>query len=133
MPGSPTVQEFMTPQPLTVRSDMDLREAETLMRRSAIRHLPVVDGGALVGVLSERDVTVVRTLRTLDLSEVKVGLIMTERPLTVAPDARLSDAAALMVDRKAGSAVVVRGGDVVGIFTTVDALLALHRLLAPTA
>ena len=80
--------------------------------------------------LSERDINVARTLKSVTLDKAKVELVMSTPPLTVPPDARLSDVAARMIDRKAGSAVVVHEGRIVGIFTSHDALHALHRLLA---
>ena len=127
---APTVQEHMTLAPVTVASTASLAEAALLMREKAARHLPVVDDGRLVGVVSERDVNVARTLRSTSLEKAKVALVMNEQPLAVPPDARLSDVAARMLDRKVGSAIVVHEGRVVGIFTSHDALLALHRILA---
>ena len=126
----PTVQEHMTPAPLTIEPGQSLADASQLMRERSIRHLPVVMAGEVVGVLSERDVNVARTLRSVTLEKAKVDLVMSSPALTVAPDARLSDVAARMLDRKAGSAVVVHEGQVVGIFTSHDALHALHRILA---
>lgn len=125
-----TVQEHMSPEPVTIAPSASLAEASHLMRERAVRHLPVVAAGEVVGVLSERDINVARTLKSVTLDKAKVELVMSTPPLTVPPDARLSDVAARMIDRKAGSAVVVHEGRVVGIFTSHDALHALHRLLA---
>jgi acetoin utilization protein AcuB len=128
-----TVQEYMSPEPLTIGPQASLAEAYHAMRERALRHLPVVDvDGRLVGVISERDVNVARTLKSVTLEKAKVELVMSTPPLAVAPDTRLSDVAARMIDRKAGSAVVVHEGRVVGIFTSHDALHALHRLLGVT-
>jgi acetoin utilization protein AcuB len=125
-----TVQQHMTLAPTVVSSSLSLADAAKIMRAGAFRHLPVVDDGQLVGVISERDINVARCLRSKSLSEAKVGLLMQEHPLEVSPEARLSDVAARMVDRKVGSAIVVHEGRVVGIFTVHDALLALHAMLA---
>lgn len=130
MSTNATVQEHMTLAPVTVASTASVAEAATLMRERAIRHLPVVDEGRLVGVLSERDVNVARTLRSTNLEKARVALVMNHQPLAVPADARLSDVCARMLDRKVGSAIVVHGDRVVGIFTSNDALLALHRILA---
>lgn len=126
---APTVQEHMTHEPLVISGGVSLAEAAQLMRGRNIRHLPVVDDGAVVGVISERDIHVARTLKSLHMEKATVSLVMSTPPLTVRPDARLSDVAARMIDRKIGSAVVVFEGRVVGIFTTHDALLALHSIL----
>ena len=125
----PTVQEFMTPQPITITSSTLLADVATLLREHAVRHVPVVDDGKLVGVLSERDLHIARTLKSVTLNDVTASLVMAEKVLVVEPDALLSDVAALMMDRRVGSAIVMHDGGVVGIFTTQDALLALHRLL----
>ena len=127
-----TVQEHMTPEPVTIAPSASLAEASQLMRERSVRHLPVVSDGAVVGVLSERDINVARTLKSVTLEKAKVELVMSAPALTVPPDARLSDVAARMIDRKAGSAVVVHEGRVVGIFTSHDALHALHGLLGVT-
>ncbi len=124
-----TVQEHMTFAPATIPATASLAEAAQLMRERSIRHLPVVEGESCVGVLSERDINVARTLRSVTLEKALVTLVMATPPLVVPPEARLSDVAARMLDRKAGSAVVVHEGRVVGIFTSHDALLALHATL----
>ena len=126
----PTVQEYMTPEPLTTTSTASLAELAGIMRARAVRHIPVVDDGRLVGIVSERDIHVARTFRSVTLADATASLVMATHPLAVAPGAPVSDVAAHMIDRKIGSAVVVHGGRVVGIFTTHDALAALHRILA---
>lgn len=123
----------MSPSPLSVSSADALPGVAQLMRDNAIRHVPVVDDGELVGVLSDRDIAAARTLRSRKLSELAVRDVMSDLPLTVGPGDLLSDVAALMVDRRVSAAVVVLDGEVVGMFTTLDALLALHRICAPRA
>lgn len=126
----PTVQEFMTVEPLSIAPGAFLSEAARILREHSIRHLPVVANGKLVGALSERDVHVARTLRSVTLENTKVETLMDTRPLSVPASAALSDVAARMIDRNADAAVVLHDGDIVGIFTTHDALHALHRLLS---
>jgi len=128
--SSPTVQDHMTPDPVTVDAKASVADAAHLMRERNIRHLPVLDAGKVVGVLSERDVNVARSLRSLTLEKARVEMVMMSPPVTVSPDTRLSDVAARMVDRRAGSVLVVHEGRLVGIFTSQDALHALHRLFA---
>ncbi|MCC6747029.1 MAG: CBS domain-containing protein [Deltaproteobacteria bacterium] len=118
----------MTASPHTVGADQSLTAAHKLMRKYQIRHLPVLDGGKLVGLVSQRDLHLLETLRDVIPEDVRVDDAMTRDPYTVTPTTLLRDAAAYMADDKIGSAVVVEGGKVVGIFTTTDALRALVDL-----
>jgi acetoin utilization protein AcuB len=118
----------MTLAPRVVSSASTLAEAHRLMRERGIRHLPVVDSGRLVGVVSQRDLYLLETLRGVDPEAERVGEAMTPEPYACAPAAALEEVALAMADRKLGSAVVVDRGEVVGLFTTVDALRALAAL-----
>jgi acetoin utilization protein AcuB len=124
-----TVQGFMTFAPRVVSSSSTLAEAHRLMREGGIRHLPVVDGGRLVGVVSQRDLYLLETLDGIDLEAERVAEAMTPDPYACPPGAPLDQVALAMADRKLGSAVVVEQGEVVGLFTTVDALRALAGLV----
>jgi acetoin utilization protein AcuB len=124
-----TVQEFMTVGPVVIGTKRTLAEAHRTMRERSIRHLPVVDGGALVGVVSQRDLYLLETLEAVDPATETVEEAMTAEPFAVPPAAPLEDVAAEMARRKIGSAVVVDRGAVIGLFTTVDALRALAALL----
>lgn len=123
------IEQFMTPAPHTIGQDQTLATAHELMRKHQIRHLPVLDGGQLVGVVSDRDLELVETLRDVNPQEVKVSEAMSPATYTVAPREPLSAVAAKMAAHKYGSAVVMDGPHVVGVFTTVDALRALSLLL----
>jgi acetoin utilization protein AcuB len=81
-------------------------------------------------VLSLRDLHLVETLRDVDPDQVTVAEAMTQDVYTVEPEDRLGDVVKEMAQRKLGSAVVVEGNRVVGVFTTVDALETLSDLLA---
>jgi acetoin utilization protein AcuB len=124
-----TIRSFMTPAPHTIGVDQTLAAAEELMRAHQIRHLPVLDGGQLVGMLSARDVAVIRSLPGVNAARVAVAEAMTPHPHALSPDSALEWVAADMAAHKLGSTVVVDKGRVVGIFTTVDALRALQELL----
>lgn len=124
-----TVQRYMTPSPVTIAADRTLADAHQLMRERGIRHLPVLDGQRLAGVVSQRDLYLIETLRGVDASAETVAEAMTAEPYVVSPDAPLEEVAREMASHKYGSAVVVERGSVVGMFTTVDALRALASLL----
>lgn len=128
----PRIGQFMTPLPHTIEFDQPLTRAHELMRTHHIRHLPVMQNGKLLGLVSIRDLHLIETLRDVDPDEVPVEDAMAEEPYTVSPDEPLDAVAAIMADHKLGSAVVVEGGQVQGIFTTVDALRALLQLWKDT-
>jgi acetoin utilization protein AcuB len=126
-----TVAAWMTAQLHTIGDDQTLAEARERMHHHDVRHLPVLHGGHLVGVVSTRDIALVEALPGVDITQVTVDEAMAEEPWTVTPDTTLAQAAAVMAERKLGTAIVVdsRNGDkVVGVFTTTDALRALAAL-----
>lgn len=123
------VYQYMTPSPHTVAPSVTVREAMETMRTLGVRHLPVVDDGVLLGVLSDREVRAVALVP--DAAEkLTVEQAMAREPYFVQVDAPVREVAAHMAVEKLGSAVVMDRGNVVGIFTTVDALRALVE--APT-
>jgi acetoin utilization protein AcuB len=126
--GRYAVRRFMTLAPVTIAADRTVGEAHRLMRDRRIRHLPVLRGGQLVGVVSQRDVYLLETLKGFDPTTATVEDAMAADAYAVPPDARLEDVADEMARRRIGSAVVVERGEVVGLFTTIDALHALATL-----
>jgi acetoin utilization protein AcuB len=119
----------MTRCPVTVGADQTLLYAHAVMRKNQIRHLPVLQGGKLVGVVSLRDLHLVETLPGVEPSHVSVEDAMSSDVYKVPPDATLSSVAREMAERKLGSAIVYQGNRVQGVFTTVDALRALGESL----
>lgn len=119
----------MTPAPHSIGRDQPLTRAHELMREHHIRHLPVLDGGVLVGLLSDRDLHLVETLRDVDPARVDVEEAMSPVVYAVAPDTPLDDVLDQMADHKYGCAVVMEREHVVGIFTTSDVCRAFAALL----
>ena len=129
----PPISRYMTRQPWTIERHATLTAAHQTMRRHAIRHLPVMDRGELVGIVSERDLHLVETLPDADPDEATVDDAMTELVYIAAPDDQLSDVVDHMAARKLGSVVVMSEPHrVEGIFTSVDALEVLANLLRRT-
>jgi acetoin utilization protein AcuB len=126
---APRIEKYMTRPPHTIGRDKTLHEAHLLMRRHRIRHLPVLEGGRLVGVLSLGDLHLIETLSDVNPLEVQVGEAMTADPYQVSPEAPLDAVADAMAERHIGSAIVVDRGHVVGIFTAIDALRVLAEML----
>jgi acetoin utilization protein AcuB len=127
---NPTIERFMTKTPHTIGHRQTLAAAHRLMNDHGIRHLPVLDSGKLVGILSQHDLHLIETLRDVKPEEVEVNEAMTPTPFTVSARASLRKVASEMAAHKYGSAVVMEKDRVVGVFTTIDALRALCALLA---
>ncbi|MCL2723809.1 MAG: CBS domain-containing protein [Polyangiaceae bacterium] len=117
------VYRYMTPSPQTIQRDAVLADARASMQRYGVRHLPVLDGPDLVGILYERELAVAE--RIADPSKVVVGDVMSPDPFLALPSTPLAEVAAEMVRCRFGAAVIVDRGNVVGVFTAVDALRAL--------
>lgn len=128
MKAMPKVDRYMTTSPHTIGVDQPLSQAHVVMHKHKIRHLPVLQAGKLVGVLTDRDLHLVETLRDVDPGKVTVEEAMTPDPYSVSPQAPLDEVAAEMAERKYGCAVVLDNNRVVGVLTTVD----LARVLAET-
>jgi acetoin utilization protein AcuB len=129
MPFQATVEQFMSPAPLTIGREQTMTKAHLLMRRHKIRHLPVLEGGKVIGVVTERDLHLLETLPDVKPEQVLVEDAMTPDPYTVSPEARIDEVATVMANNKFGCAVVTSGGKACGVFTTVDALRALAFLV----
>jgi acetoin utilization protein AcuB len=117
--------------PHLIQRDATLSAAHQAMREHRIRHLPVLDGRRLVGIISDRDLHLIETLRDVDPRVVRVDEAMTPEPFTVGPRTSLASVARSMAGSKYGSAIVVDRGRITGIFTTTDALEVLATLLQP--
>jgi acetoin utilization protein AcuB len=123
-----TIRKFMTQNPHTIGQDQMLTVAHRVMRENRVRHLPVLEGGKLVGVISQRDLHLIETLQDVDPATTSVEEAMTMDVYVTTPSTPLDEAARIMAEHKYGSAVVVDRGKIVGMFTTVDALNALAQL-----
>jgi acetoin utilization protein AcuB len=126
---NPSIDRFMSRSPQTIGHDQSLAAAHRLMNEQGIRHLPVLERGKLVGLLSQRDLHLIETLKDVDPQEVQVNEAMSSEIFTVGPRASVRKVAAAMAEHKYGSTIVTEGDQVVGVFTTVDALRALFTLL----
>jgi acetoin utilization protein AcuB len=123
-----TVADYMTPHPHTIGRDISLAVAHEMMRQHHIRHLPVLDGGSIVGLVSQRDLYFLESIDEVDLSRVTVEEAMTESPFVVKPEASLRDVVEEMTAHRYGTAIVAEGARMVGIFTAIDAMRALLDL-----
>jgi CBS domain-containing protein len=127
------VRELMVTPVSTLRRNDTLDLADDLMSLGRIRHLPVLDEGRVVGVVSQRDLfrsalAVAlgygeRAQKTL-LKTLPVKEVMSEPAITIAPDATIQEATRLMLEHKIGCLPVVEGHTLVGIVTETDLLRA---------
>lgn len=125
------VQDLMTRSPLTIEASSSLADARRLMKRHGVRHLPVMDEGVLVGLISDRDVKLIEAHTKSDPNDISLAQAMSRAPWTVAPSTPLEVAARHMARHKLGSSVVVDNEQqVVGIFTSQDGLRALAQVLS---
>ena len=124
-----TIEQFMTKSPLTIGHDQPLSAAHQLMRDHDIRHLPVLDGANLVGIVTQRDLHLIETLKDVDPTTVLVSEAMSAEVYTVGPHATIRKIVSQMATHKYGSVVVMQDEQVVGVFTTLDALRVLYGVL----
>ena len=116
------ISDFMTSMPHTVGSEQTITFAQGMMRKYDIRHLPVLHGGELYGVVSDRDLGMIASLNEVNPDETTVEEAMTQEAYTVTLDTPLFDVLQAMLEHKYGSAIVGEGVKIVGILTTHDAL-----------
>ena len=135
-----TARDLMTANPTTVTARATLAEAWDLMREFKVRHLPVVQNGVMVGILSDRDLAMldVSRLYTEEGADAvrrslarTVDDVMAVDVLHVEPETELSEVVAMLIDSKVGALPVVRPGtrEVVGIVSYVDVLREVHELV----
>ena len=130
MKAIPTIQKYMTVLPHSIGDEQTLEKAQDMMRTHSIRHLPVLHGGKIVGVITDRDLKLVSGLKDVDFRKIKVLEAYSPEPYITSPSARLDEVTAFMAEKKYGCAVVADNNKLVGIFTEIDAMKALASLLA---
>jgi acetoin utilization protein AcuB len=133
------VREWMTSVLVTVRPDAPVAEAQHLMRYRRIRHLPVVDGDRLAGIITDRDIrtTLPSPATSLAVGEIRylldrllVERVMTRSVITIAPDAAIGNAVNLLLAHRIGALPVMDAGRLVGIITETDLLRAFATICA---
>lgn len=126
-----TIAEVMTWRPLCVEPQDKVSDAKHLMSKHSIKHLPVVKGSRVIGILTDRDIKLRQAVSDdEDFHETAlVESVYLPNPYTATPDTPLTDALNAMTRDSIGSTIVVDdGGGLLGIFTSMDAC----RLLLDT-
>lgn len=127
-----TVEELMIREVVTLEADNALLDVDDLLRRHHIRHLPVVQGGKLVGLVSHRDLirALARQAADKGMRPFSVKEVMTREVETVAPETTAREAIDKLLDNRFGCLPVVDAqGELVGIVTESDFLRLARRLL----
>lgn len=137
------VRDWMTPEPVTVTPQTSVMSARRILLAQGIRHLPVVEGGRVVGMLSDADLLLRDSQMAQALSALQSDLlggryrrvesIMITPVHVVRPDETVRAAAEKMGEGRVNSLPVVEDGALIGIITTTDCLRALLRLLDEAA
>lgn len=133
-------RDLMTSNPLTVTPQASIAEAWEVMRELTVRHVPVVEDGVLVGMLSDRDLAQVDIARVLRVGgadalrgelETPIVEVMISDVISVEPETDVSDVISLLLEHKIGALPVVEPGtrEVLGIISYVDVLRALQDLV----
>jgi len=131
------VRDVMSVSPVTIPPSMSVHEAHTLMQQRKVRHLPVLQDGCLVGMVSDRDIRLVLPSPATSLAvwEIRhlldtltVGEMMTCFVMTTAPDRLMTEAVGRMLGHRVGALPVVEDRCVVGILTRTDVLRAFRRV-----
>jgi len=118
----------MSTEVTSAEADRTVREASDLMQARGIRHLPVLEQGRAVGVITWSDINVLESVLQVDTDRMKIGEVMSKEVATAAPDDLLSEAAARMAAAHIGSLLVLEEGRLAGMFTATDAVRALASL-----
>jgi CBS domain-containing protein len=136
------VRDAMTREVITVSPRTSVLNARRLLHAHGIRHLPVVEGGRVVGMLSDRDVRIgdrelAESLARLQSDLIsgryrEVETVMSAPAVTAQPDQSVQAAARTMLDHRIGGLPVVRSGELAGIITLTDCTEALLRLVQQT-
>jgi CBS domain-containing membrane protein len=131
------VREIMMGSPVTLKPEDTLDLANDIISLGRIRHIPVVEDGRLVGLLSERDLmgaaaTTIFGLKQKSksalLKSVLIKDVMKKKVVTVKPDTPIKEAVHLMKEKTIGCVPVMNKGALVGLITTTDILRYVERL-----
>jgi acetoin utilization protein AcuB len=120
-PPARMVQDYMTPVSHTLDSEDTIARAGLLMDLHQLREIVVLQGGKLMQVISRRDITLLQSFRDIDTTELTLEEVVMGTPYTLPPGASLDELVWAMANGKRELAVIVRGDEVLGLFTSADA------------
>jgi acetoin utilization protein AcuB len=121
------VKKRMAKKVVIIRKDASVSDAINLMKKHSIRHLPVIEEGALVGWVTEGDIRQAYLASLIE--QVSIGDIMIKDPMTISPEANLEEAAELLFRHGIGGLPVVDNNKVVGVITVADIMAAFIEVM----
>ncbi|MDD1748412.1 MAG: CBS domain-containing protein [Methanothrix sp.] len=119
------VKDYMSAPIYVIERNENIQRARNLMFKYAIGRLPVMDGGKLVGIVTKYDITnrlnqASPEWRRRPIDKVPIQVVMTEKPITIFPDATMPQAAELLIENGISGLPVERDGEIVGMITSRD-------------
>ena len=127
-----TVASIMTSSVITVdKNDHDLRDIKEIFRKEKIRHVPVMEGDNLVGIISKNDLNRLSFGALFEnqdnadeavLDMLSIDQVMTANPTSVTPDTLIKDVASILVNENFHSLPVAENGTIKGIVTSTDVI-----------
>lgn len=135
----PPISEIMSTNIIALNRDDDLETAELLFKRHKIRHIPVVNGEIIIGMLSYSDLLRIsfadavydneEEVDTLVYNMFTIEQVMAKNVVTVPPTATIKDVAKILAKKEFHALPVVDDGNLVGIVTTTDLINYLLKQL----
>lgn len=123
------IEEYTTPNPITAQENTPVEELAGLIKTHGIRHIPITRGDQIVGIVTDRDLRVIRGLNSHEKLGLTAADVMIPDPVTVSSESTIEEVAFLMSDKRIGSVLVNEGENFLGIFTVTDALNALIEIV----
>jgi CBS domain-containing protein len=119
------VKDYMSSPINVIERNEPIQMARNLMFKYSIGRLPVLDNGKLVGIVTKYDITnrlnqAAPEWRRRPIDKIPIQVVMTEKPLTIFPDATMPQAAELLIENDISGLPVERDGEIVGMITTRD-------------
>ena len=133
------VWQLMSSDPVTLDAHATLDVADDLMKLKRIRHLPVLEDGRLVGLITQRDLFLAGVSSVLNfrhraekewLGRIRIREVMTTDLVTIAPQTDMEEAVDRMLEHKIGCLPVMAGGKLIGLLSETDCLRYLKRILS---
>ena len=119
------VKDYMSSHINVIERNEPIQMARNLMFKYSIGRLPVLDNGKLVGIVTKYDITnrlnqAAPEWRRRPIDKIPIQVVMTEKPITIFPDATMPQAAELLIENDISGLPVERDGEIVGMITTRD-------------
>lgn len=127
----PTIGELMTPFPHAIYASKTVKQAKIYMYEHSIRHLPVIDEGELIGLITDRDLKLAQAVTEDDHFDERhsVGELCVYEAYVVPAETRADKVLALMAENRIGSTIITKGDKLVGVFTATDACRSFSNYL----